>query len=62
MITFNYSVRILVAVVGLLVVVGVISSDKFEAHVQQVFGSVMFAFGVYRTLVYHIRRQREDSP
>jgi len=62
MIAVNYSARLLVLVVGVLLVTGVVASDSFEIHIQRTFGAMMIAFGAYRTIVYHVRRKQENLP
>jgi len=57
-VVFNYAVRLLVVLVGLAIATGALNSMNMDPTMQVAFGVVMAAFGLYRTVVYHVKRAR----
>jgi len=49
----NYIVRGLVAIVGILLLTGVISINTLEDTTQKVLGAIMVIWGVYRIIAYY---------
>lgn len=60
----NYIVRALVALVGVLMLIGVLMPPGIESGLVRTFGVVFTLFGLYRVVSYYTaqrRSQRDDE-
>lgn len=54
----NYSIRALVAVVGVLMLAGVLFPPGMDSALARTFGGVFTLFGIYRVVSYYTAQRR----
>lgn len=57
----NYSIRILIILLGLLFVSGYIMPEDSDPTMMRVFGAVFVLFGFYRLALYRANKKRYKS-
>jgi len=54
----NYSIRVLILLVGILLISGVLSSEQWDDTFLKVMGVVFILFGIYRIVLYKTQTKR----
>jgi hypothetical protein len=57
----NYSIRVLIILLGLLFVSGYIMPEDSDPTMMRVFGAVFVLFGFYRLALYRANKKRYKS-
>jgi len=55
---FNYTIRGLIIVFGMLLLLGVIAPPRADAAMTRIFGIVFILFGIYRIATYYTAQKR----
>lgn len=54
----NYSIRVMIVVIGILLVTGVFSSPEWDVSFIRIMGIVFILFGGYRIIIYRSQLKR----
>ncbi len=54
----NYSIRILIIIIGILLISGILSSPEWDDSFLRIMGVVFILFGIYRVIIYRSQVKR----
>lgn len=58
----GYGISLMMGIVGLLVLIGILMSERMPSQLRIIFGGVLILYSVYRFMMTRTRVRQEEDP